>query len=332
MTQSAAWGTVRVRAPGKVNLALAVGRRQEDGFHPLATVFQAVSVYEDLDAWDADGLTVSVVGAGADQVPLGPDNLAVRAALLLAEATGAEPRAHLRIHKAVPVAGGMAGGSADAAAALLACDALWATGQSRAQLAELAADLGSDVPFALHGHTAIGRGRGDLLSPLLTRGQYHWAFGLRTAGLSTARVYAAYDEVVGRTAPGRPDVDHELIRALRAGDAAALGAVLSNDLQVAALELVPELAETLAVAQDAGALGVVVSGSGPTVAALARDAGQAQVIGRALLAAGVVDAVLNATGPVPGARIVPLDDTVRAPEGAAGRSGPVPETDADADS
>jgi len=295
---------VRVRAPGKVNLSLAVGRRQVDGYHPLATVFQAVSVYEELVATTSEGWSVEVTGAEADLVPIDDDNLALRAARMLAEAVGVPGGVHLSIAKSVPVAGGMAGGSADAAGALLACDALWGTGLSRAELAELASVLGSDVPFALHGQTAVGRGRGHLLSPVLAKGQYHWTFGMRVVGLSTARVYGMFDEVVGRAAAEEPDVDADLLRALRAGDAPALGAALTNDLQAAALELAPDLVETLAVAEDAGALGVVVSGSGPTVAALASDRRHSQAIGRALIDAGVVDGVLHAVGPVPGARIL----------------------------
>jgi 4-diphosphocytidyl-2-C-methyl-D-erythritol kinase len=290
---------VRVRAPGKVNLSLAVGRRQNDGYHQLATVFQAVSVYEELVAVEADDVSIEVTGAQAELVPLDGSNLAIRAALMLAEAVG--------VH-----AGGMAGGSADAAAALLACDALWGTGLSRFELAELASILGSDVPFLLTGQTAIGRGRGQMLIPVLSRGEYHWAFGLRSAGLSTARVYAVFDEVVGDGAPDDPAISSALLRALLSGDAVALGAALSNDLQPAALEMAPELAETLAVAQDAGALGVVVSGSGPTIAALAGDRQHAQAIGRAMTDAGVVDGVLHATGPVPGARILDEDHSLSA--------------------
>lgn len=299
--------SVRVRAPGKVNLSLGVGRRQADGYHPLATVFQAVSLHEDVVAEDADDWSVEVTGPQSELVPTDGSNLALAAARALADAVGVQGGVRLRIAKTVPVAGGMAGGSADAAAALLACDALWGTGLSRADLAELAAGLGSDVPFALQGQTAVGRGRGHLLSPVLARGEYHWTFALRSSGLSTARVYGAFDELVGATAADVPEVDAALLRALRAGDPEALGAALSNDLQVAALELVPELAETLAVAEDAGALGVLVSGSGPTVAALAADRRHAQLIGRALLDAGVADGVLHATGPVAGARVVAED-------------------------
>lgn len=307
---------VQVRAPGKVNLALRVGRRQADGYHPLATVFQAVSVYEDLTATSAEDLTLTVSGAHADAVPTDGTNLALRAAHALAEATGVDPCAALHIHKAVPVAGGMAGGSADAAAALLALDTLWATGLSREALAELAASLGADVPFALLGQTAVGRGRGDVLTPALSRGEYHWALGLRRAGLSTPDVFAMFDDLMAG-GPEEPATDLALMQALRSGDAEALGEALANDLQPAALELAPDLVETLAVAQDAGALGVVVSGSGPTVAALARNRQQAMAIAAAMMAAGVADDVLLASGPVPGARVT---STVPAPP--TGRRGP----------
>lgn len=307
---------VHVRAPAKVNLSLRVGTREADGYHPLATVFQAVSVYEDVTATAADDLTVTVTGTQADVVPVDGSNLALRAARLLAEHVGVSDGVHLHVHKSVPVAGGMAGGSADAAAALLACDAHWRTGLSREELHELAAALGADVPFALAGHTAVGTGRGDVLTPALTRGEYHWAFAVRRDGLSTPAVYATFDELVAGEPRLEPEADLALMQALRAGDPTALGLALHNDLQMAALELVPQLAEPLAVAQDAGALGVLVSGSGPTVAALARSRQHALVIAAALTAAGVVDSVLTAVGPVPGARIVsdgPGVDTLPGP-------------------
>lgn len=304
---------VRVRAPGKVNLSLRVGARRSDGYHPLATVFQAVSVYEEVVATPSDDRTVSVTGTQADLVPTDGSNLALRAAHLLAERAGIGDGVHLRIDKAVPVAGGMAGGSADAAAALVACDALWHTGLSRADLLELAAELGSDVPFVLTGHTAVGSGRGTVLSPALSRGEFHWAFAVQDLGLSAGAVYAAFDEMtLGSDLADDPRADAEgdvpLMQALRAGDPRALGAALHNDLQPAALELAPGLAETLAVAQDAGALGVVVSGSGPTVAALARSRQHALVLAAAFTASGVADRVLTATGPVAGARVVASTD------------------------
>lgn len=297
---------VRVRAPGKVNLSLRVGARQPDGYHPLSTVYQAVSVYEEVVARPHDGVLVTVSGLQADSVPTDESNLAARAARLVARHAGIDDGVHLHLVKGVPVAGGMAGGSADAAAALLACDALWNAGLSREDLVKLAVRLGSDVPFLLAGHTAVGAGRGDLLTPALTRGEFHWAFAVRDEGLSTAAVYAAFDELNRHTPPPPPTdaADVPLMQALLAGDAVALGQALHNDLQLAALELAPDLVEPLSVARDAGALGVVVSGSGPTVAALARNRQHALVIAAAFTAAGVTDRVLTAVGPVPGTRVV----------------------------
>lgn len=313
--QLAAAREVRVRAPGKVNLSLRVGSREADGYHPLATVFQAVSLYEEVVARAASTLSVTVSGQQADLVPTGRTNLALLAAQLLASHAGIDAGVHLHLNKAVPVAGGMAGGSADAAAALLACDALWGTALPREELAELAAQLGSDVPFPLAGQTAIGTGRGQLLTPAMSRGEYHWAFAVRTEGLSTARVFTTFDELIAGSTRLEPEADRALMQALRAGDAGALGLALHNDLQHATLELAPELTETLAVAEDAGALGVLVCGSGPTVAALARSRQHALVIAAAMTAAGVADQVLTAFGPVPGARVV--QSTARTPGGAA---------------
>ena len=304
MTSDASTRQVRVRAPGKVNLSLAVGALAPDGYHPLATVFQAVSLYEDLTARPSDTFELTVAGPFAEGVPTDETNLALRAARLLAEHAGIDEGVRLHVHKGVPVAGGMAGGSADAAAALLACDALWQTALSRETLAELAAQLGSDVPFALLGHTAIGTGRGHLLTPAMTRGEYHWVFAIRSQGLATPAVYRTFDRLSGSTAEAEPQADLELMQALRAGDPAALGAVLRNDLEPAAIELAPELTETLGVAHDAGALGAIVSGSGPTVAALARGAKHALVIAAGLTAAGVADEVVYAVGPVAGARVL----------------------------
>ncbi|MFS0705413.1 4-(cytidine 5'-diphospho)-2-C-methyl-D-erythritol kinase [Cellulomonas sp. 179-A 9B4 NHS] len=300
---------VRVRAPGKVNLSLRVGPVGSDGYHPVSTVFQAVSVYEEVVARTAGEFRVSAEGPQADDVPTDESNLALRAARAVAAHAGVDDAAHLHLVKGVPVAGGMAGGSADAAAALLACDQLWGTGLSRDELVAIAAELGSDVPFALVGHTAVGTGRGDLLTPALSRGEFHWAFAVQDHGLSTPAVYRAFDELRGHDAQPLTDEDDvPLMQALRAGDAAALGAALHNDLEPAALELDPGLAEPLAVATDAGALGVVVSGSGPTVAALARSRQHALAIAAAFTASGVADRVLTASGPVPGARVVGAGD------------------------
>ena len=294
---------VVVRAPGKLNLSLGVGPRQPDGYHRLATVFQAVSVYEEVTATPAEGLGVSVEGVDAGRVPVDDTNLAWRAARLLADDVGLEPLVHLRVRKSVPVAGGMAGGSADGAAALLACDALWGAGLSRDRLLELAAELGADVPFILLGHTAVGTRRGDLLSPALSRGRYHWALAMRRTGLSTPEVFARFDELAD---PGLadPEPDRDLLTALRAADLDGVGRCLGNDLQAAAMELAPELDRTVEAAARAGALGVVVTGSGPTVAALARSRRHSMELAAAMRAAGQADDTLTAVGPVAGARVL----------------------------
>lgn len=296
---------VTVRVPGKVNLALGVGPVRSDGFHELVTVFQAVSLHDEVQASPAESLEVLVEGEEAGLVPLGSDNLAHRAAVLLARRAGVPPAVQLRIRKSIPVAGGMAGGSADAAAALVACDALWHTGLDRAALHELAATLGSDVPFCLHGGTAVGRGRGEMITPALARGRFEWVLALAEDGLSTPEVFAECDRLrTGREVPD-PKVSDGLMAALRAGDPAALGESLSNDLQDAACSLDPRLHQTLEVGRASGALGAVVSGSGPTVAFLVADADDALDLAVSLGAAGVCRAVRRAYGPVPGARVLP---------------------------
>ncbi|MDO8144016.1 4-(cytidine 5'-diphospho)-2-C-methyl-D-erythritol kinase [Isoptericola sp. 178] len=300
--------SVRVRAPGKVNLSLRVGPVEEDGYHPLVTVFQAVALVEEVTATevaDGAGISVTVEGPQADRVPLDATNLAWRAAELLAEHVGISPDVALHLAKGVPVAGGMAGGSADAAATLVACDALWGTGLSRGELSTLAAVLGSDVPFALLGHTAVGTGRGHLLTPAMSRGEFHWAFATRDEGLSTPAVYRRFDELCGPTAPPVDVVDdNALMQALRAGDPSALGAALHNDLEPAALDLRPELERTLEIARNGGALGAMVSGSGPTVAALARSRQHALAIAATWTAEDAADSVWCTTAPAAGARVL----------------------------
>lgn len=295
---------VTVRVPAKINLELSVGGPRPDGYHDLATVFHAVSLVDEIHATPADEVSVEVEGLQADQVPTDGRNLAVRAAVLLAERTGVEAGVRLRIRKGIPVAGGMAGGSADAAGALLACDALWRTGLSRDELSGLAAELGSDVPFSLVGGTAIGTGRGERLTPALARGEYHWVVALAEGGLSTPRVYARLDQLrAGRVLP-EPEVSTRLMQALRSGDPVALAGALSNDLQPAACDLAPQLARTLELGRSAGALGGIVSGSGPTTVFLVRDAEQALDVSVALTASGAVRDVRRVRGPVPGARVV----------------------------
>ena len=300
--------SVRVEAPGKVNLFLSCGARGPDGYHPLTTVFQAVRLIETVtarrQAVAARGQVTLTIEGGPPGLPVDERNLAVRAALLLARTTGVREGVDLLLRKRVPVAGGMAGGSADAAAALVACNALWGTGLPLPELSALAARLGADVPFPLTGATAVGSGRGDLVTPIMTRGSYHWVFALAEDGLSTPAVFRRFDELAGAGELAVRDVPEALTAALRAGDARALADSLDNDLQAAALDLRPELAEVIAVAEEAGALRAIVSGSGPTIAALVEDPGSAQRVSRALKASGLVADVLRADAPVAGARVV----------------------------
>ena len=293
-----------VRAPAKLNLHLSVGPLRADGYHELTTVFTALSLYDELAVERAAELRIEVRGEGADAVPLDDTNLAVRAVRLLAERTGSDPAVHLVLDKGIPVAGGCAGGSADAAAALVACDALWGTGLSRPELSALAAQLGSDVPFSLQGGTALGRGRGEQLTPVLGRGSYAWVLALADGGLSTPAVYAELDRLRDSGPVTLVSDPAEVLGALRSGNVDALGRALSNDLQPAAVALRPALREVLATGLRLGALGAMVSGSGPTVAFLARDRGHASQLDTALSASGVCRAVRCAEGPVPGARVV----------------------------
>ena len=297
--------SVSVRVPAKINLDLAVGPVSTDGYHPVHTVFHAVSLYDDLTVTPAgpDGeLRLDVEGEHVDGVPLDETNLAVRAARLLGERTGVRLGATLTLHKGIPVAGGMAGGSADAAAALLGCDLAWRTGLPKQDLLEMAGELGADVAFALVGGTAMGAGRGERITPALARGKYHWVLALSDEGLSTAAVYAEYDRLMaGRPVP-HPRVTDAVMQALRRGDSEALGPALRNDLQAAACSLRPALGDLLDVGQEYGALGGVVSGSGPTVAFLVRDQEHALDLSVALTASGACQQVRRAYGPVHGAR------------------------------
>ncbi|CAN5550731.1 4-(cytidine 5'-diphospho)-2-C-methyl-D-erythritol kinase [soil metagenome] len=295
---------VTARAPAKVNLQLSVGARRPDGYHDLVNVFHAVSLYDEVTAYPADTFGLTVSGEGASTVPADDRNLAARAAHTLADHVGRPPRVRLHVRKAIPVAAGMAGGSADAAAGLVACDALWNTGLSRADLLELAAGLGSDVPFALLGGTAVGTGRGDWLTAAMARGDYHWVLAFATGGLSTPTVYAQLDRIRGGRVLPEPNLSPALMAALRAGDARGLGVALSNDMEAAALILRPGLRRTLAAGREHGALGAMVSGSGPTCAFLARDEEAAVDLAVALSGAGVCRTVRRVRGPAPGARLV----------------------------
>jgi len=297
--------SVTVRVPAKVNVQLTVGGPRPDGFHDLANVFLAVGLYDEVTVSPAETLRVTASGPGTDRIPLDATNLAARAAVALAERRGIAPGVHIHIAKDIPVAGGMAGGSADAAGALLACDTLWGTGTSRSELLALCAELGSDVPFSLIGGAALGRGRGELLTPLEVGGAFHWVFAVADDGLSTPDVYRECDRLRGAAVIPAPEAAPVLLEALRTGDTTALAGALTNDLQPAALSLRPALRATLATGTDAGALAAIVSGSGPTCAFLAKDASAADAVGAALIASGTCRTARTAAAPAHGAVVVP---------------------------
>jgi 4-diphosphocytidyl-2-C-methyl-D-erythritol kinase len=358
--------------PAKVNLQLSVGPPRADGYHDLVTVFHALALFDEVTVAPAETDGVRVSGEGAASVPLGRDNLAARAVAALTDAVGAgcrdEPGVAIEIRKRIPVAAGLAGGSADAAAALVACNELWGTGLSQQELAEVAGRVGSDVAFALLGGTAIGLGRGEQVTPALVSGTYHWVLAFATEQLSTAAVYAACDRQraaqlrdgpgaaagqqpptggtaqqppaaqqpptggtaqqppaaqsalvrageqsrTGQPASGQPaagswpapELSTALMAALRSGDPAEVGPLLVNDLQPAAISLLPGLRRALAAGREHGALGAIVSGSGPTCAYLARDGAHARDLAVALTSAGVCRSVVSVTGPAPGATVL----------------------------
>ncbi|TXS40860.1 4-(cytidine 5'-diphospho)-2-C-methyl-D-erythritol kinase [Streptomyces sp. uw30] len=297
--------SVTVRVPAKVNVQLAVGAARPDGFHDLANVFLAVGLYDEVTVTPSpDGLRVTCDGTDADQVPLDRTNLAARAAEALAARYGLAPDVHLHIAKDIPVAGGMAGGSADGAGALLACDALWGTNASREELLDICAELGSDVPFSLVGGAALGTGRGEKLRPLDVGGTFPWVFAMAERGLSTPAVFREFDRLGEGADIPEPVASQPLLDALAKGDPDALAAAVSNDLQPAALSLFPELADTLAAGLAAGALTALVSGSGPTTAFLARDPESAVKVADTLRTSGTCRAVRTASGPAQGATVV----------------------------
>jgi 4-diphosphocytidyl-2-C-methyl-D-erythritol kinase len=294
---------VTVRVPAKINLHLAVGPLREDGYHDLVTVFHAVSLFDDVTVSVSDQPDIQVHGEGVTEVPVDETNLAWRAVQLLAERTERDPDVRLLLRKGIPVAGGMAGGSADAAAALVGLSALWKLDLTRDELAELAAQLGSDVTFALYGGTALGTGRGERIVPVLARHPQHWVIALHRGGLATPSVFRELDRLRnGQRGPQRPV--EPVLEAIAGGDPRQLALSLGNDLQAAAVSMAPDLRRTLRAGVEAGALAGIVSGSGPTCAFLCADADAAIDVATELAGVGVCRTVRLAHGPVPGARIV----------------------------
>jgi 4-diphosphocytidyl-2-C-methyl-D-erythritol kinase len=301
-------GSVTVRVPGKVNLYLAVDDLREDGYHELTTVFHAVSLTDEVTVRNADMLSVTMSGEGVESLPTDGRNLAWRAAVLLADHVGRAPDVAITVDKSIPVAGGMAGGSADAAGVLVAINTLWELGVPRRDLHALAARLGSDVPFALHGGTALGSGRGEELATVLARSTFHWVLAFADRGLSTPKVFGELDRLradASRDEPPRAEEPEPVLGALASGDPVELASLLGNDLQPAALSLYPDLRRTLRAGVEAGALAGIVSGSGPTCAFLCPSAPAAVDVGAELAGAGVCRTVRVASGPVHGARVVP---------------------------
>jgi len=297
--------SVTVRVPAKINLHLAVGDLRRDKYHDLVTVYQALDLYDEVTVTAAD--EISVRTPGFPEVPDTVKNLAWKAALLLLQQIrpGDGCPVSIEIKKQIPVAGGMAGGSADAAATLLACSTLWGLNMGRARLSEVAEQLGSDVPFALAGGTAVGTGRGEKVVPvLLARHQFHWVLAMADGGLSTPKVFAELDRLrAAGDVPRVGDVD-DVLAALASGTPEALAAVLGNDLQAAAISLNPGLRRTLHAAMQEGGLAAIVSGSGPTVAILCADAESAADVAADLAGRDVCRSVRVASGPVSGAKVI----------------------------
>ena len=299
--------SVTVRVPAKVNLQLSVGPRESDGYHQLVTVFQAISIFDEVTVKigeQASGINLTVSGDQVHGVPTDSSNLVVKAAELIADKFEIDIDVSIDIKKSIPVAGGMAGGSADAAAVIFAIDELYSLDMTREEMHSIASQLGSDVPFLLSGGTAIGQGRGDQLTAALSRGTYHWVLALSSVGLSTPAVYSECDRLRQGLDISEPQISDALMQALLTADPSNVGKLLVNDLQPAACSLRPALRLILDVGQEYGALGAIVSGSGPTVAFLVSDEEHGLDLAVALSASGVVGSVTRAFGPVHGAKVI----------------------------
>jgi len=299
--------SVEVQVPAKVNLQLSVGPKESDGFHEVVTVFQAISIFDNLKISRSEQFDITLEGDFINGVPIDQNNLVSKAVEIMAERFEIDKNLSIEINKCIPVAGGMAGGSADAAGTLLGIDQLFGLGLSKEELSEVARKLGSDVPFMLHGGTAVGRGRGDEITPALSRGNYHWVIAVSSNGLATPAVYGECDRLRTGLDIKAPALNDELLQALLSGDANRVGKALNNDLQAAAISLRPALRLILDTGQEYGALGGIVSGSGPSVAFLVADEDHSLDLAVALTSSGVVGSVARAQGPVSGAKIISVN-------------------------
>jgi 4-diphosphocytidyl-2-C-methyl-D-erythritol kinase len=301
---------VTASAPAKINLQLSVGALRADGYHDLVTVYQALNLRDDVTIFErAEGMGVqcSVAGDFTNGVPNDDSNLAVKAVQLVAELVGSSCDLNIQITKRIPVAAGLAGGSADAAAALVAAAELYGYGGDLQPLAE---QLGSDVAFSLLGGTALGTSRGEVVVPVLARGEYCWVIMSSSNGLSTPRVYQKLDQLRDEGALREPlqlKPKNELLQSLLTGSAEQLAGHLTNDLQPAAIALAPRLQRLLDVAIEDGAIAALVAGSGPTCIALTKNYEHALDVAARVTGENLADRVLVATSPAAGTEIISVE-------------------------
>ncbi len=297
-------------APGKVNLFFKVGPLKDDGFHDVASLYLAVDLRETVTAQISTDYSVKVTGSLGDfqllAVPTDESNLVVKVAgRIKAEAGTPEAiKVAIGIDKHVPVAGGMGGGSADAAAALVAVNALLHAELPAERLHEIAATLGSDVPFALAGGAAIGVGKGDVLTPVDSVAPIHLVLIFDDQGLSTPAVYRRLDEIRAARdeTTDASEINRHIIRALQNGNPFEIAELLHNDLEEAAISLRPDLKIKMTTALQHGAIRVMVSGSGPTILALAASEVAAMQIARSLNELGYN--AIATSGPAIGTQLV----------------------------
>lgn len=290
--------SVTATAPAKINLALYVGSPDISGFHPLLSAFQAINLFDSITVHPAAQMNITCRAPfNTSSVPLDETNIVWKAHALISAHSASGGPVRIDIDKTIPVAGGMAGGSADGAASLIALNELWQAGCPVETLFELARQLGSDVPFSLVGGAAIGRGRGDVLQPFATDRPLHVVVVTSGIQLSTPLVYATLDAMRGEQKVAVPDaLPDEFLTAWRLADAHALAPLLHNDLEPVALSLEPSLGAVMEAVSAAGALRALVSGSGPTVVGLAESEAHAVAVAQALTTQGFGVTVTQSTG------------------------------------
>ncbi|HYZ11283.1 MAG TPA: 4-(cytidine 5'-diphospho)-2-C-methyl-D-erythritol kinase [Actinomycetota bacterium] len=269
-------GAVSEPAPAKLNLFLRVLGRREDGYHDIRSLIVPLTLADGVQARRAERLLLTVVGECAADVPRREDNLVVRAARALAEAEGREPAAELLLTKQIPVAAGLGGGSADAAAALRALARLWGVEGRPDRLREVAAGIGSDVPALLEVRPALVRGRGDIVEPTESPRTW-WVLLTQPFGVRAADAYRWWDEDGGQAGPD----PEPMLTAIRSGELERAGSLLSNDLEGPVAARHAEVRAAKNGLLEAGALGAIMVGSGPSVAGLVRSGFHAEEVAAA---------------------------------------------------